>query len=280
MTTTLIDRWLRRRGMTRDDLAAMHSTDGGRLSDDEALRLIGLEGGSDGEGEGGDGGGESRGIDLDALAAKLAPLIDSSVDKRIGAVAKQFGERVDGLKQSIANLKPPASEDPPSDDPPADGGKVSPELAALKRQQAELQRKLEEANAAREQERKDAARSRAETAAREALDAAGVRKELIGDRIAAMWASGELALTDDLQPVVMGAPAYEGGDPQPLPVADGIAAWAKTDAAAVYRPAREGSGSGGRPGETATGHKRGLPRGKDGRIDMSKVRKPAPTDFN
>jgi len=192
-------------------------------------------------------------------------------------VAGQVGEALQGLKleekvtaavtTAVEAIKPKPDENDGKgggsggDDAESETEKRLKKLLAESEQQVRAEREAREAEAnARKQ---DALR----TAARDALGQAGVPSDRIPHAMAYLGSLDLLTLGDDDAPGFKGKDKF--GSDAVLPLADGIAAWMKTDAAKMYLPPSGAQGDGdGNGGTGGSGHRdASVPRREDGSVN-------------
>ncbi len=120
-----------------------------------------------------------------------------------------------------------------------------PEWKKAQATTAALQKKLDEAEKREKSERDKRRGSALDSSLRKALTAAGVRPELIDDQVDVLKARGKVRYAaDDSDDIVYVADK----DADPVGLDEGLAAWAKTQAAQHYLSPKGAKGSGGAPG--------------------------------
>jgi hypothetical protein len=156
-----------------------------------------------------------------------------------------------------------------------EGGKVSPEVAALNARLLEMENKNKEAETARQAAESRDRENRLEAMAKDALAKAGIP----ADRHAHAMPFLKALRTEDGKPVLgyddAGNPKFlvqKTGYVEAVSVEQGLTAWAKSDAAKVYLPAtgRQGTGEGGGAGNAGgTGGGGSAPRNADGTVNWT-----------
>ena len=202
-----------------------------------------------------------------------------------GKIVKQSLEGLN-LAEQITTAVTEATKDFKKTDPDPDGGKKKPgetsfeDSAAYKKLQEQLQQQ-EQKLREREQEATDAKLRERELGMTGSLRDALAEAGIAADRhTMALPYLRTLKLADG-KPVLTfkddGTPTWRrqgNGYIDDVSIKDGIAEWAKTDAAKVYIPASDKGGTGGSGGGTPRPGDRGdAPRTKDGKVDWGALGK-------
>lgn len=179
------------------------------------------------------------------------------------------------VTEATKDFKKTSGDDDPGKKKTEDGKPSATELKLQERLEA-MEKKNREAEQARQQAEARERDNRLTGTLRDALGAAGIPADRHGHALPYLrtlsLADGKSVLDFDAE----GNPIWRqqgNGYVDVVSIKDGIAAWSKTEAAKVYVPASEKSGTGGSGGSTPTIQDRGnAPRNKDGSVSWGKVR--------
>lgn len=211
-----------------------------------------------------DAGGDGDGGDAQYVTADQ---LNKAITKQLGQFARR--KLPDLMKSALTTtlveaglVKAKPDGDADDDDAPGEGegqqgaqgtqggqqgaqgtqGQPSKESKRVARLERELQKMREEQAAAAERDRKAQERG----AVTDALKAQGVRPEMIGPLATWMLSdeSGRIVRRNAEGQVVFARMEDGGGDPDELPLRDGLSDWFKSDAGKAYIPPRPAGGSG------------------------------------
>jgi hypothetical protein len=160
--------------------------------------------------------------------------LDKSNEGLVTTLSSKLEELVTGKLESLQ----------PKPDDKGEGSKPageSPEMKAMARQLAEVQKALEKSNQEKDVER---ARSRdrdLRSKLQEALSGAGITGVQLKHAVGVLVDAEKRVRIDDDDRVL-----FKGDDGDELPLADGVKSWVKTDEAKIYLPPRGSQGSGDR----------------------------------
>jgi len=219
-----------------------------------------------------------------ALEERIGKAIDQRLNKAIsGHLTRMTPKLAETIgAQVLAGMKATKDDDPDGaggdgDGTPPKGGKgadkdnpLAAQLTSLQKQ-LETEKKKREASEAKQAEA-EARRARAEEddAVKSALMVAGVKDEA-RIRAALHTHRGEGRIKRDEAGTLLFVKRGDAGEEE-VPLAKGIAEWAKTDEGKVFLPPTGAAGSGGRGGQNGqTGGEKGKYTNSEWAADMTKA---------
>lgn len=178
-----------------------------------------------------------KAVITELIKAALKPDVFAA---HINAALKPVTDRVEALAGDVTKLGKPAElEKPPG------GGKQNDVEKAIQAALEPVQKQLAAEKAAREAAESAKRNADADTALREALVKAGIRAEFVPALNAHFRASGTLKANEDGTLGMPGKDLYQRDIIVPIDV--GVAEWAKSPEADLWRPAKGLAGSQGDP---------------------------------
>lgn len=178
--------------------------------------------------------------------------VQTMINGALGTYGKRTEKMItDALAKALAPLQQQQQQQ--SADEGVGKGQKDSKTAELERQLAQMKKQLDEAERARREEAEARRRTETRAAARAALEAKGVRKELLDLTLDALMANGTIRFEEDGRAVMVvkrsrakGAAAEEQIFDD---LADGVADWVQTEtAAALIKAPTPATPNGARPG--------------------------------